>query len=238
MRVVLCLLSLERSWFTLMRPELIIFDCDGVLVDSEAIASRLVAQNLTSLGWPMTTGQAMARFIGMSIADMEPVIAARLQRPLPEGWRRDLAAGLVAALAADAAPVPHARETLERVNRLGIDWRVASNSSDEEMAVKFAHTGLADLTLGRTLSATSLMPEGVRPKPAPDVFLRAAAMAGVAARGCLVLEDSRLGVAGAVAAGMACDGFAPHGDGASLLAAGARRIIRSLPEFVERLERA
>ena len=220
-----------------MRPELIIFDCDGVLVDSESIASRLVARNLTALGWAMTTEEAMSRFIGMSIADMEPVIEARLKRALPEGWRRDLAAELVRALATETAPIPHARETLERVNRLRIDWRIASNSSDEEMAVKFACTGLADLTSGRAFSATSLMREGLRPKPAPDVFLRAAASAGVAASGCLVLEDSRPGVTGAAAAGMACDGFAPHGDGAPLLAAGARRIVRSLMEFIELLEK-
>lgn len=217
-----------------MRPELIIFDCDGVLIDSETIASKLVARNLTALGWKMTTEEAMRRFIGMSIVDMQPMIEARLRRRLPPSWRGDLAAELVHALGSEVALIPYARETLERVNALGIDWRIASNSSDEEMEVKFAHTGLSELTAKRAYSATSMA--GVRPKPAPDVYLRAAAAAGVAPSGCLVLEDSVPGVTGAVAAGMTCHGFATHGDGAPLAAAGAKKIIHSLQEFVTTLE--
>jgi beta-phosphoglucomutase-like phosphatase (HAD superfamily) len=81
-----------------MPPELIIFDCDGVLIDSEGIASDVVARDLTAQGWPMTTGQAEAIFIGMSIQDMQPKIEAHLARPLPVNWRADLAAKLVDAL--------------------------------------------------------------------------------------------------------------------------------------------
>jgi beta-phosphoglucomutase-like phosphatase (HAD superfamily) len=220
-----------------MRPELIIFDCDGVLIDSEAIASRLVARNLTALGWPMTAEDAMAIFLGMSIVDMEPMIEARLGRRVPADWRSGIAEELVVALGSEVTLIKGARQMLERVNALGIDWRVASNSSDAEMAVKFAHTGLAALTAGRTHSAGSLVAKGGRPKPAPDVFLAAAAAAGVAPRRCWVLEDSPLGVTGAVAAGMTCHGFAPHGDGAGLVAAGAVRILRSLDEFLGLLER-
>jgi HAD superfamily hydrolase (TIGR01509 family) len=220
-----------------MRPELIIFDCDGVLIDSEFIASRLVARNMTEFGWPMRTEDAMATFLGMSIVDMEPMIEAKLQRKLPEHWRRDLAAALVEALGSEVTLIPHARETLERVNEMGIAWRVASNSSDEEMAVKFARTGLADLTFGLCHSATSLGTVGVRPKPAPDVYLHAAASAQASPSRCLVLEDSGVGVTGAVAAGMSCYGFAPHGDGAHLTAAGAVKILRDLPEFLLELER-
>jgi HAD superfamily hydrolase (TIGR01509 family) len=220
-----------------MRPELIIFDCDGVLVDSESIASRLVARNLSALGWDMTAAEAMSRFLGMSIAAMEPIIEARLQRELPAHWRRDLADELVQALGTEVTLIPHARETLERVNALGIPWRIASNSSDEELLVKFAHTGLSDLTTGLALSATGRMKEEIRPKPAPDVYLSAAASANAAPARCLVLEDSRFGVIGAVAAGMICYGFAPHGDGADLLAAGATKITRNLEEFLAQLER-
>jgi HAD superfamily hydrolase (TIGR01509 family) len=216
-----------------MRPELVIFDCDGVLIDSEEIASKLVAQNLTALGWAMTTEEAMGHFLGMSIVDMVPMVEARLRRSVPDGWRAALAAELVSALGREVTLIPHARETLEQVNALGIAWRVASNSSDEELAVKFAHTGLSDLTAGRTHSGTNRV--GVRPKPAPDVYLDAALSAGAAPERCLVLEDSRLGVAGAVAAGMVCHGFAPHGGGAELRAAGAVKVVRSLPEFLEEL---
>jgi HAD superfamily hydrolase (TIGR01509 family) len=218
-----------------MLPELIIFDCDGVLIDSESIASRLVARNLTGLGWPMTTEEAMAHFLGMSIVDMVPMVEAKLQRKLPAQWRADLAAQLVAALGTEVTLIPYARDTLERVNELGIDWRIASNSSLEEMAVKFAHTGLSALTAGRAHSASSAIAKGGRAKPAPDVFLDAAASARVPPARCLVLEDSSLGVTGAVAAGMTCYGFAPHGDGAHLAAAGAVKIVRGLQEFLTEL---
>jgi beta-phosphoglucomutase-like phosphatase (HAD superfamily) len=217
-----------------MRPELIIFDCDGVLIDSETIASRVVARNLTALGWPMTVEGSLSTFLGMSIGDMEPMIIEKLGG-LPEHWRRDLAAELVEALGTQVTQIPGARETLEAVNALGIPWRIASNSSDEEMRVKFAHTGLSDLTAGLTLSAAAIIAKGGRAKPAPDIFAAAAASAHATPARCLVLEDSPLGVTGAVAAGMTCYGFAPHDDGARLLAAGASRIIKNLAQFLESL---
>ncbi len=215
------------GWLCLMRPELIIFDCDGVLIDSEFVASRVVAANLSRNGWEMDADAAMRLFMGMSILEMEPVIEGRLRRRLPEGWRAGLAGELVAALADEAVVIPGAREVLERVSGMGIPWRVASNSSDEEMAVKFGRTGLADLTAGLTFAAMKVG----RPKPAPDVYLAAAASAGVAPAGCLVVEDSKLGVEGAVAAGMVCYGFDMHGDGAHLRAAGAVGVLRALDEL-------
>jgi HAD superfamily hydrolase (TIGR01509 family) len=219
-----------------MRPDLIIFDCDGVLIDSESIASKLIAQNLTTLGWPMTTEDSMALFLGMSIVDMEPIIETRLGRRLPEGWRSEIAAEFLEAFGREVTLIPGARATLEQVNRLGIPWRVATNSSDEELAVKFAHTGLDDLTAGLTHTAGSVIAKGGRPKPAPDVYLQASDSANVAPSRCVVLEDSALGVTGAVAAGMVCYGFAPHGDGAHLSAAGAVKILHSLDEFLHLLE--
>jgi len=214
-----------------MRPDLIIFDCDGVLIDSEGVASRVVAADLTEHGWPMAEADAMKIFLGMSISDMQPMIESHLGRALPPGWRDNLAAKLLTALAAHAQPIPGAQTMLERVNALGIPWRVASNSSDEEMAVKFARSGLTHLTAGRTHAAASVIAQGGRPKPAPDLFLAAAAAAGAKPAACLVLEDSAVGVTGAVAAGMTCYGFAPHGNGAALRAAGATAILHHLDEL-------
>jgi beta-phosphoglucomutase-like phosphatase (HAD superfamily) len=215
---------------------LVIFDCDGVLIDSEGVASAVVARSLSALGWAMTTDEAMARFVGMSIADMEPMIAARLGRALPVGWRDGLAAALVAALGEEARVVPGAREALLAVQAMGLPWRVASNSSDDEMAVKFRRTGLAGLVEGRCHSAASVIAQGGRAKPAPDVYLAAAAAEGVAPGACVVLEDSVVGVRAAVAAGMRVYGFAPHGDGAILLDVGAAGVVRDLPGFVALLE--
>jgi HAD superfamily hydrolase (TIGR01509 family) len=214
-----------------MWPDLIIFDCDGVLIDSEGVASTLIATELTALGWPMTMQQSMDTFLGMSITDMEPIIETHLARKLPANWRAELAAKLVIALSEQAKIIPGAREMLERVTAMGIPWRVASNSSDEEMAVKFARTGLTTLTAGRTHAAASVIARGGRPKPAPDIFLAAAAAEGIPPANCLVLEDSALGVTGAVAAGMVCYGFAPHGTGEALLTAGASAIFRNLHDL-------
>ncbi len=217
-----------------MPPELIIFDCDGVLIDSETIASTVVARNLTALGWPMTVQDSLDIFLGMSITDMEPIIIARLGG-LPANWRRGLEADLVKTVGSEATLIPGARQTLEAVTAMGIAWRIASNSGNDELRAKFAHTGLADLTTGLTFSGTDIVASGGRPKPAPDIFKAAAASANAAPAHCLVLEDSVLGVTGAVAAGMTCYGFAPHGDGAHLIAAGAAKTMHSLDQFLESL---
>lgn len=212
-----------------MPPELIIFDCDGVLVDSEGIASEVVAAQLTQLGWRMDAAKARHLFLGMSIDDMQPMIEARLGDALAENWRSMLGEALLQALGAGARLMPGAREMLERVTMLGLPWCVASNSSQAEMQVKFARTGLCTLTRGRTFSAAEVIARGGRAKPAPDLFLMAAQ--GATPAKCLVLEDSPLGVQGAVAAGMPCYGFAPHGSGQTLLAAGARGVLRHLDEL-------
>jgi len=210
-----------------MRPELIIFDCDGVLIDSEMVASRVVASNLSAQGWEMDAAAAMRLFMGMSIVEMEPMIEGRLRRRLPAGWRDGLAAELLAALKDEAVEVPGAKVMLERVTAMGIPWRVASNSSDEEMDVKFGRAGMAELVGKKKFAAMKVG----RAKPAPDVYLAAAKDVGVRPKMCLVVEDSVVGVEGAVAAGMAVYGFDRHGDGAHLRAAGAVGVLRELDEL-------
>jgi HAD superfamily hydrolase (TIGR01509 family) len=206
---------------------LVIFDCDGVLIDSEVIANEVVARNLTRLGWGMDAAESMRVFMGMSIIDMQPVIEARLQRSLPADWRLGLATEIAVALGRGVQMIPGAKEILRRVSEMGIAWRVASNSSVDEMDVKFRCTGLSETMAGRAHAASDVG----RPKPAPDVYLHAARAEGVAVADCLVVEDSVTGVTAAVAAGMRCYGFAPHGDGAALLAAGAVGILKQLSEL-------
>jgi len=218
-----------------MPPELVIFDCDGVLIDSEGIASAVVAADLTAQGWPMTAAEAEALFIGMSIQDMQPMIEAHLGRSLGADWRGDLARQLVAALGAGVKLIEGAREVLEALNAAGVAWRVASNSSDEEMAVKFARTGMSALVAGRCYSAGRIITAGGRPKPAPDIYLAAARDAGVPPARCLVIEDSVVGVTAGVAAGMAVYGLARNGDGAGLRAAGAIRTLRHLGALSQEL---
>lgn len=203
------------------RPALVIFDCDGVLIDSEPLTDRVVAAVLTEHGWPITPAECHHRFLGLSFYDMQPMIEAHLNRLLGPCWVDLVVTRLSAALAAEVELIPGARSALEATTALGLPWRVASNSSHIEMAAKFARTGLADLVAGRLHSAVDVIAAGGRGKPAADLFLAAAAAEGVDPAACLVVEDSLTGVRAAMAAGMDCLGFSPADDGSRLRAEGA-----------------
>ena len=213
-----------------MPLRLVIFDCDGVIVDSEPVSNRILAEELTSLGWPMATAEATRRFLGVTLADMVPTIEARLGHRLPADWRDAVTARIVTALARESTAIPGAVEALRAVMALGVPWRVASNSSHPEMAAKFNRLGIGELVRGRVHSHTDV----ARGKPAPDLFLAAATAEGVRPAECLVVEDSLPGVRAAVAAGMECLGFAPHSDGAALRALGAVpfRAMAELPALI------
>jgi beta-phosphoglucomutase-like phosphatase (HAD superfamily) len=208
--------------------DLVIFDCDGVLMDSEIVSARVVAEDMTEHGIPTTPEAAMERFVGMSLKNMKPIIETERGAALPDDWNARMVTKIAEAMARDVAEIPGARSVLDRLNALGIAWRIASNSADEEMDAKFGRTGFLEITAGRTHSAPRLFAAGGQPKPAPDVFLDAARAEGVPPSRCVVIEDSPPGVAGAVAAGMICYGFAPHGEGERLRAAGAHGIIDRL----------
>jgi HAD superfamily hydrolase (TIGR01509 family) len=212
---------------------LVIFDCDGVLVDSEGPSSRLVAAEVTALGWPITADDSQSLFVGRRLSDIPAIIEPQIGRPVPPGWVGQLRDRLIALLAAEAEVMPGAHEVLAATTALGLPFRVASNSSHEEMAVKFERTKLTHLVAGLTHSARDV----AAGKPAPDVFLAAAAAAGVPPSACLVVEDSVPGALAARAAGMACIGLAPHGDDPALRAAGAI-LIRSLGELPAILQAA
>ncbi len=210
---------------------LVIFDCDGVIVDSEPVSNRIIAEDLTAQGWPMRTEDATRLFLGATLPDMVPTIETRLGKTLPATWQADLTVRIVAALAVEATPIPGAVEALQALSAMGVPWRVASNSSHAEMRAKFARLGIRGLVDGRVHSHTDV----ARGKPAPDLFLAAAAAAGVNPAECLVIEDSVPGVRAAMAAGMDCLGFAPRSDGAVLRAEGAVpfQAMGELPRLVE-----
>jgi HAD superfamily hydrolase (TIGR01509 family) len=204
---------------------LVIFDCDGVLVDSEGPSNRAVAEEITLLGWPMDEPECTRRFIGYQLRHIVPVVEAHLGRAVPEGWVERLRGRLLDVLGHEVEPMPGIAAALEAVAALGLPFRVASNSSHREMRVKFARTGLLAL-LDRAHSAYDVP----RAKPAPDVFLAAAAAEGVPPAACVVVEDSVTGATAAAAAGMACVGLDVHGDGAELRAVGAH-VIHGLAEL-------
>jgi HAD superfamily hydrolase (TIGR01509 family) len=181
--------------------DLVIFDCDGVLVDSEALACRAVADTLGAFGHSVTAESIAERFAGMSDKDIYAILAVDFGSPLPAEF--------------DAAMKRRARELFE--NELtaipGIDWAlaqlhlpkcVASSSLPDNIAYKLGRTGLSRWFNGAIFSTVSV----ARGKPAPDIFLYAAKRMGAVSARCLVIEDSTLGIAAAKGAGMTAFGFA------------------------------
>ncbi len=186
--------------------KLVIFDCDGVLIDSETLSQGVVRAEAARLGWAMTEAE-LHGLTGLTWSALKPVFEARLGLALPPDWPDILQQRLIGVLAEGVSPMPGARKMLEDTARLGLPYRVASNSSHEEMAKKFGATGLLPLVVGRIHSARDV----ARGKPAPDVFLAAAAAEGVDPENCMVVEDSAPGIAAAHAAGMRVIGYAPAG---------------------------
>lgn len=219
-----------------MDLRLVIFDCDGVLVDSEGPSNRVVAEEVTRLGLPMTEEEATSLFVGLRLSDIAPLVSARIGRRLSEEWVETLRQAMIRSFQVALDPIPGAPEALRAVGAMGLAYRVASNSSHEEMAVKFARTRLDALVAGRLHSARDV----ARGKPHPDVFLAAARAEGVPPASCVVVEDSVPGVTGAVAAGMRVLGFDPGGrNRTALRAAGAQTFeaLRQLPGLLQRLGR-
>jgi HAD superfamily hydrolase (TIGR01509 family) len=217
------------------RPlRLVIFDCDGVLIDSEALCNRLIAEVLTADGLPITPAECEQRFIGMSFYSMQPVIEAQLGRSLGADWVDRVVGEVTLAMAREVEPVPGARHALEAVSAQGLRWRIASNSSHTEMDAKFGRAGWLDLVSGRVHSAVDVIALGGAGKPAPDLFLAAAAAEAVSPADCLVIEDSVHGVTAARTAGMDCLVLVPHGDGTRLRKAGGVpfRSMYDLPDLL------
>ncbi len=183
---------------------LVLFDCDGVLVDSERLVLDIDVAAVTAAGWPLTREQAIEAFVGRSNADVVAMIEAQVGHPLPPGWDAAWEADYRRVFDELLEPVPGVRAAVEQVMARGRRTCVASSGSHDKMRRTLARTGLAELFEGRVFSAT----EVEHGKPAPDLFLHAASRMQVDPGRCVVVEDSRYGVAAARAAGMRVVGFA------------------------------
>ncbi|MER5812702.1 HAD family hydrolase [Streptomyces sp. NPDC002033] len=204
--------------------QLVIFDCDGVLVDSERIAARVQVELGARLGWPLTEDEVVSRFIGRSSASVREQVAARLGDETARAWEESFA--LLHARAVDAGldPVDGLPEALDRIT---LATCVASSGSHEKMRHTLGRTGLYERFAGRIHSATEV-PRG---KPAPDLFLYAAARMGVDPAACVVVEDSRPGVEAARAAGMRALGYAGGLTPASALAGPGTTVFTDMREL-------
>ena len=182
-------------------PELVIFDCDGVLVDSERIAIRIDAVVLADLGWPLSEAETIERFVGRSEEHMLREIEAQLGRRLPANWDAAYQDLYLTAFERELRAVEGVVDALDRITS---PTCVASSGSHAKIERSLRRTDLYGRFEGRIFSASEVS----NGKPAPDLFLHAAARLGVPPARCAVVEDSRYGVEAARAAGMAAFGYA------------------------------
>jgi HAD superfamily hydrolase (TIGR01509 family) len=200
--------------------EAIIFDFDGVIADSEALANRVIAERVTALGVPTTLDDALHRYQGRRWGEAMALIEADIGRPLPPGFSEDVLALLRASFRSELREVPGASAFIHRF--AGLRRCIASSSA----LARLQH-GLKLLKLAEHFPDAVFSAEMVaRGKPHPDIFFHAAKAIGVAPARCLVIEDSANGVEAAVAAGMTVVGLCAgahsrDGHGERLVAAGA-----------------
>ena len=180
---------------------LVIFDCDGVLVDTERIAVRIDVLVLAELGWKLSEAEVIERFMGKSDDAMTREIEAHTGRKLPESWEAPFRHLYREAFAAELTPVPGVVEALDAIT---LPTCVASSGTHEKIRYTLGLTGLYDRFAGRIFSVDDVR----RGKPAPDLFLHAASRMGAAPERCAVVEDSPYGVQAARAAGMRAFGYA------------------------------
>lgn len=227
---------------TPLKFDAVLFDCDGVLVDSEPITNGVLRDMLEELGWKLTSAECMTLFIGKAVKDERALIEAKTRQPLTEDWmlrfRERRNDGLVARL----QPILGAVEAAASIYG-AFDGRIACASGADRFKVELQleKCGLMPYFKGRIFSGH----EQPRSKPAPDVYLAAAAALGVDARRCVVVEDTVTGVMAGVAAGATVLGYSPpeagHDAPAALRAAGAVSIfvdMAALPGVVSSLQTA
>lgn len=209
---------------------LVIFDCDGVLVDSEPIAARLTAEAVSELGWEMTAELAKTEFLGDTFTNIVRRVEEKLGRPVPKDWPARSQRNLLAALERELTEVRGVRRAIEALVAEGATLAVGSQGSHEKMQLTLAVTNLLPFFDGRIFSASQV----ARPKPAPDLFLLAASTLGFAPARAVVVEDSTRGVKAALTAGMRVFGYTASVGREAIAAAGAEP-IDDLAELPARL---
>jgi HAD superfamily hydrolase (TIGR01509 family) len=187
-----------------MRYELVIFDNDGVLVDSEPLSNRILSGYLTELGHPTTYEDSLRDYMGAAVHRVHDLVRERTGQELPEDFGDRLHERIFAAFERELQPVPGVEEVLAELVAEGIPYCVASSGSHERIRVGHRRTGLDEWFEEEWLFSSEDVGKG---KPAPDLFLYAAERMGVAPERCVVVEDSPLGVQAARAAGMDVYGF-------------------------------
>jgi HAD superfamily hydrolase (TIGR01509 family) len=218
--------------------DLVIFDCDGVLVDSEVISCRVHADVLSQHGYPISADQVFSRFLGRSTRQANLEVEAELGRSLPDEYHAQLQQELFRSFETDLKAIAGIEHALDEITQAVC---VASSGSQQRMRVSLGQTGLYDRFAPNIFSASQVE----RGKPAPDLFLFAAGQMKTSPERCIVIEDSISGIRGAVAAGMAVLGFCggghcQTGHATTLRTAGATATfddMRQLPGLIAEIAR-
>ncbi|WP_353813970.1 HAD family hydrolase [Agromyces sp. SYSU T00266] len=216
------------------RPDVdvfMVFDCDGVLVDSERLVQRVEMQLITELGWPITIDEVRSEHLGRSAAEVMANIERRTGRAIPDDFVRRRDDLLRVSFTTELEAVAGVREALDELVALGYRSCIASSGTHDRMRLTLGRTGLRSRFEGRIFSAS----EVEKGKPEPDLFLHAARRMGVAPSDCVVVEDSPSGIAAAARAGMRSIGFAA--DTPVSLLRGADLTIEHMDSLVEAISR-
>jgi HAD superfamily hydrolase (TIGR01509 family) len=211
--------------------QLVIFDCDGVLVDSEVISNEVLATALSAEGLPTTLTEARRDYQGLLLADVASSAQEKLGRALPGDWLERYEHERNEAFRRELEPVPGSADAVRRISAAGLSVCVASQGTLEKIQLTLELTGLRELFGGDALFSAYSVARG---KPHPDLFLHAAAAMNATPAASVVVEDTPSGVRAAVSAGMRVFGYAADSDEPALRGEGAE-ILLSLDELPPRL---
>jgi HAD superfamily hydrolase (TIGR01509 family) len=211
-----------------MKFQAVLFDCDGVLVDSEPITNGLLRDMLEEQGWKLTPEECFAHFVGKAVIDEKQTIELNTGKPLTDTWMQAFRARRNAALESQLLAIPNIHGAVEIVHT-ACEGRIACASGADRYKVELQlhKVGLMPYFEGRVFSGHE-MP---RSKPSPDVYLAAAAAVGVRPVDCAVVEDTVTGVSAGVAAGCTVYAYAPRGEAQSLLQAGAHYVFADMAQL-------
>jgi HAD superfamily hydrolase (TIGR01509 family) len=206
----------------------VLFDCDGVLVDSETITNSVLRDMLQEQGWTLTLQECMDIFVGNTVTDKQVQIEAQTGQALTQAWLLSFRQRRNAALDADIQAIANIHSTVRQLYDL-TSGRIACASGADRFKIELMlqKVALSEYFEGRIFSGHE-MP---RSKPFPDVYLAAAAHLGVAPGRCAVVEDTITGLRAGVAAGATVFAYAPHGNGQALLDAGAQAVFADMADL-------
>lgn len=215
-----------------MGYDLVVFDNDGVLVDSEPLSNRILAAYLTELGHPTSYEDSVRDYMGAAVHRVHDLVRERSGQALPDDFDETFHARVFDAFHRELTAVPGAAGVLDKLEADGVPYCVASSGSHERIRVALRKTGLYERFGEERIFSSQDVGRG---KPAPDLFLHSAQEMGVPPARCAVVEDSPLGVRAAVAAGMDVYGYAAMTPAANLAA--ATRVFATMDDLMAELSR-